>query len=79
MKKQYYDHKCVLCESCVFHRPEGERETNMGRIFFKESCGRYGYIFHEYPEDADACDGYQTPEGYELEQKMKSRLKQRRK
>lgn len=64
MKKQWYDHKSRKCPGCHYHRPAGKRETEIGRVYFPEGCGRYGYTFHEYPEPADDCEGFMTEEQY---------------
>ena len=68
MKKQWYDHKSVLCPDCAYHRPEGERKTETGSVYYPEGCGNYGYSFHDYPELADDCEGFTTQEQYKAMQ-----------
>lgn len=79
MKKQWYDHKSRKCPECQFHRPAGERETEIGKTYFPEGCGQYGYSFHEYPEPADDCDGFITPEQYKARQMAEAITKKKTK
>lgn len=77
MTKQYYDHRTKLCEGCAHFSPAGERAVT--HDWMPEGCRRYGYsLTGNYPEPADDCRGFQTPEQYaaeleriEKEKKMK--------
>lgn len=65
MKKQYYDHKCVKCPVCGWFQPEGKRPSTVDpETVWPEACGNYGYSFdlNRYPELADDCEGFQSPQ-----------------
>ena len=79
MKKQWYDHRSRKCPTCHYHRPAGERDTAIGRAFFPEGCGYYGYSFHEYPEPADDCEMFMTTEQYEADKRARELLGKRKK
>lgn len=79
MKKQWYDHKSVGCPSCHYHRPEGERDTAIGKAEYPEGCGLYGYSFHDYPEPADDCEGFITTKDYEADRKKRAMLEKKKK
>ena len=78
MKKQWYDHKSRICDGCHFHRPEGERSTEVGTVYYPEGCGNYGYSFHEYPELADDCEGFITTTDYTAKQRANELLKKKK-
>lgn len=62
MTKQYYDHRCVKCPQCGWHREAGPRDTLGKTELWPEGCNRYGYSFSDrFPEDADDCEGFATP------------------
>ena len=79
MQKEYYDHRSRLCDECHHHAQAGLRETIGTREEFPEGCLLYGYSFHDYPEDAEDCEGFQTEEQWQAEQKQKELLKKKRK
>lgn len=75
-----FDQKCVLCEKgCFFYRPEGNRETALGIVFFKEACGKYGYTFHDCYPIAKDCEGFITEAEYTAKSNMNKLLKSKRK
>lgn len=84
MKKLYYDHKTVLCDGCAHFVPAGPRDKTSAGIW-PDGCSRYGYsLTGPYPEPADECSGFQTPEQYaaelerrEREKRNKSKIKTR--
>lgn len=79
MKKQWYDHRSRICDGCHFHRPAGERDTALGRVYYPEGCGNYGYSFREYPELADDCEGFMTPEQFKAAERAKELMKKKKK
>ena len=79
MKKYYYDHRTVLCKDCVFHHNAGLFRTKRGVVRKIEGCDRYGYALHDYPEDADDCEGFMTEEQYRDQQRQRALMAKRKK
>ncbi len=83
MIKQYYDHRCKKCPLCAHYRPEGPRPDSRvdPKEIWPEACGLYGYSFSlgRYEEDADDCQGFETPQQYKLRLAMQEAKKKSRK
>lgn len=81
LDKQYYDHRCVKCPLCAHHRPEGKRPESISpNEIWPEACGLYGYSFHpdRYPEDADDCEGFETPTHYRMRMELQEARKKKK-